>query len=132
MMYRRHVSHVFVLHYVLVVYEYLWVAGEAIAAVVVDVQLFVVVTIVTLGSAPRREGAHGSLGPGVVWVVERDCGHTRPVQVEWVERVPEQFEVRRRRVAPTCNDRDARGVGVSNAIRCYTLLYIISDTHMPT
>ena len=72
-----------------------------------DVQLFVVVTVVTLRSTPRREGSDGGLGPRVVRVVEGDCGHPRPVQVERVEGVAEQLEVGRRRVAPTCNDRDA-------------------------
>ena len=72
-----------------------------------DVQLFVIVSVVTLRTAPRRERPDGGLGPRVVWVVEGDGGHPRPVQIERVERVAEQFEVRRRRVAPTYNDRDA-------------------------
>ena len=44
---RWHVSHVLVLVNVLVVYNDLWISREPVAAIVVNIQLFVIESIVT-------------------------------------------------------------------------------------
>lgn len=67
----------------------------------VDVQLLVVVTIVTPGSAPRGEGADVGLGPGVVGVVQGLGWNPGAVQVERVEGVPVQLQLGLARVTET-------------------------------
>ena len=74
--------------------QHLGVAGVAVAPVVVDVQLLVVVAVVGAGAAPRGERPDLRLGPGVVGVVEREGGHPGAVEVEGTERVAALLQLR--------------------------------------
>lgn len=101
-MQRRYILHVLVLHNVLIVHQDFRVSGKAIASVMMNVQLFVVVSVVTARPPPGREGPLLSLWPGVVRVVQGEGWHPCSVQVERVESVAVQLQFGLAGVTETC------------------------------
>lgn len=64
------IAHVFVFHDVFVIDEHFRISRETVATVFMDVQLFMIVSVVSTRATPGGEGADLRLGPWGVCVVE--------------------------------------------------------------
>ena len=93
----RHILHVLVLVHVLVIDEDVRVALVPVAAIVMDVELLVVTTVIATRAAPRRERPDVRLRPRVARVVESDCRHAGAVEVVRAEGVAVVSKVSDRR-----------------------------------
>ena len=91
----RSVAHVFVLKDVLVVDEDPRIPREPVSAVVVHVQFFVIVSVVSARSAPRREGPDVRLRPRIVSVVDGQRWQACPEKIVRVEGVTTLLELTR-------------------------------------